>query len=568
MSIDKLPSTIRDIAIKLDVAKTLFVEYPDSEYLLFEALAEAVSSCPELSYFNPIICWDFSNKFQVLRWNAAIGVDFVEPTEADMPGWAAFRTAWEGKRGPINLLGGLSYLAKDFRGGGLVVMLDAMEYVALQNDAGIATRRLIKDVVSRCLNSGYEGDEVRLDKRVRRMRVIIAGSQHITVPQDLKIYTDTVRFGLPKAEDILHELQQQMAVLVDHGIQYPPYSDPIWTMICRSALSLTLREVGDTFREAVLTSGVVDASVAQALYQRKVDNAKEAGLIVPDPPKNPVGGLSALKEWLRIRQAFIYDEGDMRPKGILAVGPPGTGKSQLAKVIAQQFGLTLFLLQPDAIFGSLVGESEGKLRRILELAEANAPCILWVDEAEQLFGGGSINDVSNKVTGMLLTWMQEQSKVFVLMTANDVSPLPAQMLRRFDEIFLVDLPTFKARKQIFRIHLQRYAPDLPIAAIEQFSAMAAAHTPDYSGAEIEKAVKSAVMACHLAGHPRTVDLETLKGELDRIVPLARQESDRIDAMRQAASRFLNASGPDEADDQIVSTQGSSRSIGVRRRTAS
>jgi SpoVK/Ycf46/Vps4 family AAA+-type ATPase len=132
------------------------------------------------------------------------------------------------------------------------------------------------------------------------------------------------------------------------------------------------------------------------------------------------------------------------PKGLLMVGTPGTGKSLSAKAIA---GGQMPLLRMDvgALMGGLVGQSEGNMRQALKVAEAVAPCVLWIDEIEKALGGmgGGETDggTTTRVFGTLLTWMQEtKSPVYVVATANDVRSLRPELLRRFDDVMFVDLP--------------------------------------------------------------------------------------------------------------------------------
>src|SRR5207302_10170443 len=176
-----------------------------------------------------------------------------------------------------------------------------------------------------------------------------------------------------------------------------------------------------------------------------------------------VGGLLVLKQWVRLRErAFTQEAGNYglpAPKGIALIGIPGTGKSLTAKMIGGLWRLPLLRLQVGLRFGSLVGESEERARRATRLAETVAPCIVWIDEMEKaLAHGGQDAGTSTRVFGSILTWMQEKkSPVFVVATANDISTLPPELLRkgRFDEIFFLDLPTLEERREIFAVHLRK-----------------------------------------------------------------------------------------------------------------
>ena len=160
------------------------------------------------------------------------------------------------------------------------------------------------------------------------------------------------------------------------------------------------------------------------------------------------GGLDVLKDWLRIRErAFTREARDYGlplPRGVALIGIPGTGKSLTAKMIAMMWHMPLIRFDVGALFSSMMGESEERARNALKLAETIAPCVLWIDELEKaLAHGGQDSGTSTRVFGTILTWMQEKTDpVFVVATANDVSKLPPELLRRgrFDEIFFLDLP--------------------------------------------------------------------------------------------------------------------------------
>ena len=185
------------------------------------------------------------------------------------------------------------------------------------------------------------------------------------------------------------------------------------------------------------------------------------------------------------------------PKGVLLVGIQGTGKSLSAKTIAHEWRLPLLRLDAGRLFGGIVGESESRVRQMIQLAEAMAPCVLWMDEIDKAFGNinsGSDGDsgTSRRVFGSLITWMQEKtSPVFIVATANNVQILPAELLRkgRFDEIFFLNLPNQREREEIFKVHLQRLRPsrlrDFDLNSLAQ-------HSENFSGAEIEQVIIDAM----------------------------------------------------------------------------
>jgi SpoVK/Ycf46/Vps4 family AAA+-type ATPase len=215
-----------------------------------------------------------------------------------------------------------------------------------------------------------------------------------------------------------------------------------------------------------------------------------------------IGGLERLKSWLK-KKAAVYNQyyeaekwGVDIPKGVLIAGMPGCGKSLAAKAASATFGLPLLRMDMGRLMGKYVGESESNMRRAIELTEASAPCILWIDELEKAFAGiqsgGSGSEVATRLFGNFLTWMQEKdSMAFVVATANDISKLPPELMRkgRFDEIFYVGLPNPDERKKIFEIHIKKRRRN-DLASIDISSLVS--KTEGYSGADVEGVVIDAV----------------------------------------------------------------------------
>jgi SpoVK/Ycf46/Vps4 family AAA+-type ATPase len=263
-----------------------------------------------------------------------------------------------------------------------------------------------------------------------------------------------------------------------------------------------------------------------------------------------IGGLTVLKDWLNKRAVAFTDEarafGLPAPKGILMLGVQGCGKSLCAKAVANQWQLPLLRFDMGRMFGSLVGSSEENVRRAISVAESIAPAILWVDEIDKAFAGSSSSCVTDggttaRVFGTFLTWLSEKTApVFLVATANDISQLPPELMRkgRLDEIFFVDLPAKEERTEIFRIHLARRGRDP-----EQFDVSSLAETSkDFSGAEIEEAVISALFDAFYT--QEELATEHILSALHETVPLARTMDDQISHLRHwAEGRARNASIP-------------------------
>jgi SpoVK/Ycf46/Vps4 family AAA+-type ATPase len=265
-----------------------------------------------------------------------------------------------------------------------------------------------------------------------------------------------------------------------------------------------------------------------------------------------IGGLDNLKDWLFRRGGAFSDQarqyGLPHPRGLLLVGIQGTGKSLTAKAIAHHWHLPLLRLDVGRLFAGLVGESESRTRQMIQLSEALAPCILWIDEIDKAFSGADGRGdagTSNRVFGTFITWLAEKSSpVFVVATANNVQTLPPEMLRkgRFDDIFFVGLPTQEERKLIFSVHLERLRPhtlknyDLDRLAYE---------TPDFSGAEIEQTL---VEAMHIGfSQNRDFTMDDILQAASQTVPLARTAQEQIQFLQNWAdsgkARLASRHGP-------------------------
>ena len=271
----------------------------------------------------------------------------------------------------------------------------------------------------------------------------------------------------------------------------------------RSLRGLTVRQAMRVVTAAAAEDNRFDDSDVERMMILKRNALGDLGgvleFVKAPTSMQEIGGLDRLKSWLAMRTAARTTEaeeyGVRTPRGVLLLGVQGAGKSLAAKAIATAWGVPLLRLDASALYDKFVGESERKLRDSLTQADRMAPAVLWIDEIEKGFaaaaGQSSDGGMSRRMFGTLLTWMQERTApTFLAATANDISALPPELLRkgRFDETFFVDLPHINARKVIFSIHLQKRKQSLAEFDLDAL----AVRCDGFSGAEIESAIESAM----------------------------------------------------------------------------
>jgi SpoVK/Ycf46/Vps4 family AAA+-type ATPase len=284
------------------------------------------------------------------------------------------------------------------------------------------------------------------------------------------------------------------------------------------------------------------------IMDRKVSVVKRSEVleVLPSVSMDEVGGLENLKEWIEKRAGCYTEEaraaGVDLPNGVALIGPPGTGKSLGAKAIGSVLGIPVIKFDVSRVFGSLVGESEARMAKALQMIDAMAPCVCLVDEVDKVFdinSGGGDSGTSTRVLGKILTHMQEsKAPIFWVLTANRTRGLPPEMLRkgRLDELFSVTTPMEDERRAIFEIHLKKrgFRPDRLTALDRAIEA-----SSGYVGGEIEAAVKEAAIEAFHTQTPLTAD--HLVAALGQMKPLSRSFKDAFEEMEQWAEHHARPS---------------------------
>jgi len=286
-----------------------------------------------------------------------------------------------------------------------------------------------------------------------------------------------------------------------------------------------------------LSDGIINKKKLDLILKEKceiINNSQILEFQTPNEKFESIGGLDNLKKWLNLRKNCFNNKAKLyglsNPRGLLLTGIQGTGKSMTAKAIANEWNLPLLKLDMGKIFAGIVGESENRIREMILLSESLSPCIVWLDEIDKIFNNQSNNfdsGTTNRVFATFLNWLSEKnSKVFIVATANDLSVLPLEFIRkgRFDEIFFLGLPTLNERKTIFEVILNKKRPKkkylIDNLAIKTFG---------FSGAEIEQTIVNAMI--NAFEEKREFNENDILEQIDKIIPLYKLNPKIIDQMQ-------------------------------------
>jgi len=383
--------------------------------------------------------------------------------------------------------------------------------------------RLIKDVAQ-----DYE----------RCAHTLVLISYELPIPPEIEHLTARCALALPDrnerrqlVEDVARQWMRsnpKQAIRIDkHALG----------LLVENMSGLSASDTQRLARKAIFDHGAIQASDVPLVMHAKYELLNRQGILRYEHETArfaDVAGLANLKSWLEKRCAAFDGSAPQldAPKGILLLGVQGCGKSLAARACAGIFHVPLLRLDCAALFAKFVGESERNLRESLGSADLLAPCVLWIDEIEKGFGTGDADGGSSRrVLGAFLTWLAEKSsRVFVVATANDISMLPPELVRkgRFDEIFFVDLPDLRTRAEILRIHAARRGIGLDPSSLE---ALAQA-CEGFAGAEVEQAVVAAVYTAN--AQQRAPDAQILRAEIAATRPLAVVMAEKVDALRSWA----------------------------------
>ncbi len=382
--------------------------------------------------------------------------------------------------------------------------------------------------------------------RKRPQNVILVGPT-LDIPPGLKQDVTVLDFPYPTVDELTWLVNAKAEAMEAQGIEVDLNGDT--ADVARALAGLTYARAEQAIRKATIASGRFDDSAIAIILAEKASVIRESGALEyyhQQAEWKEIGGLDILKSYAR-RAMKTFDPaaqefGVDQRRGILLVGLPGCGKSLTAKAIAGG-RIPLIRLDVGALFGGLVGQSEGQTRQAFKIIEAVGQCIVWIDEIEKALASGDHDGgTSQRVLGTILTWMEEsKAPALVIATANDISRLRPELVRRFDEMFFVDLPDRTARAEIIGIHLGkrgRNPSNFEIGRVVDATAQ-------FTGAEIEIIVTEAIAVAYDEGGGEDITTDDLLREARLTVPLIQSMAEEMERMRRWATRARAASSTQE-----------------------
>ncbi|MEE2000494.1 AAA family ATPase [Alkalimonas sp. MEB108] len=371
---------------------------------------------------------------------------------------------------------------------------------------------------------------------------VVLLSHSLSIPAELARLCYRFELHLPSDQQVRQLVLEAAELYQQRTGELADLQPDAVQQLVQNLRGLTFEEVKRLAYKAIANDGAISAADVSRVNQAKFRLLQTEGVlsqVYDTKALDDVVGLENLKSWLlQRRTAFVQQQRDT-PKGVLLTGVQGTGKSLAAKAIAGAFGVPLLLLDMASLYNKYIGETEKNLRQALQLADAMAPCVLWIDEIEKgISSGQGDQGVGRRLLGTLLTWMAERkAAVFLVATANNIHELAPELLRkgRFDELFFVDLPEADERLALLQLHLQRRGLVLDTEALTKLLPL----TSGFSGAELEQAV---VGASFRAQSDATVlGPHHLEQELGQTQPISVVMAESVEALRHwASSRCVRA----------------------------
>ncbi len=419
-------------------------------------------------------------------------------------------------------------------------------------------------------------------KNVARHIVILSPAK--VVPIDLENHCDILEWKLPDAEDIsnfVNSLGEFEIVKEASATDKNKYTEQEFKDVINAFVGLPFCRIEEHCCQSFAEKEKrLDSKFLTVLKTKHILENSSLELVDTDVKFDQVGGMDGFKHWVHDRErAFskeAIDFGVEPPKGVMLVGIQGCGKTLMSRAISSLWGLPLVKFDVGKVFSKTIGSSEENIRNTLATIEALSPCVVQIDEIEKGLSGVQSSNFSDggttsRVVGTLLTWMQDKTaSAFIIATANDVSQLPPELMRkgRFDEIFFCSLPEAEEREKIFGIHLEKRGYLSHDYDLKLF----ASQTTHYSGAEIEQIIKSAILLAFnsklrklknehvIEAIKQTIPLyATCKQDIDWLLAWVGWDDERQEGLR---ARFASspAKGNHASSDVVADTDGAGKKV--------
>jgi SpoVK/Ycf46/Vps4 family AAA+-type ATPase len=473
--------------------------------------------------------------YNTYTWDAIDGIKPVSITDGKLAyGQPLTKKDEDGEDGAptTGIIDGLNWLEKEAGDNTILFLKDYHHYFRQECDVHPLVIRKIRNVLTKFESCG---------------KTVVIIDPKLLIPDDIEKEVSVINFSLPDREQLRKVLK---SICEDNSCPYPSDDEPI----IDAATGMTQREAVNAFAHSLVLHQKFDA---ETIRRAKAEIVKKDNLLEVVESKeslDSIGGLENMKAYLIEEHASHTEEardfGADPDKGMLLIGVPGNGKSLTAKAVATAWQRPLLRMDVGNMFGKYVGESESRLRQAEKIAEAIAPCVLWIDELEKSFAGSRGDNEGHGTTSRVfqnfLTWLSEKTAdVFIVATANDVEKLPQELIRsgRIDAIFWVDNPTAKCREDILRIHLKKRGRDPELFKGKDLEKLMEV-SKDMSGAGIEAWVKAAVKRAYALGHEQ-VELQDFLDRADKIQKVPGTAKARRYAVEKLNAQLASEVEPEE-----------------------
>lgn len=523
-----------------------------------------VNTYEEESFINDICEYASANSFDVAAFSMASGIDKYDTVNKcvvsnKMAGFNDFATEIDNKQNDKkdshNEEDDLSFANNtteiEEKNNAIYILKDA--HIAIEN---ATIKRKIRDLK---------------EYKYTNYCPLILLTPVTSIPLELEKLVTIFNYDLPSREEVTKTVNGIISAMrkkaANTKTEFIMPSEEVFNATVNSLIGLTMKEIRYILMRSAMQYNTLNLDL---ISECKINMVEKSGLldyIIPKISFEDIGGNAAFKTWIDDVATVFSDEakefGCEVPKGYMALGIAGTGKTVIAEAIAKKLGVPMFVFNVSKIFDKLVGQSEKKIEQALRIVKSSAPCLLLFDEAEKIFGGYGGSDcdggTSSRVFSSILRFLAENDKVFIVMTSNDVRKLPPELTRsgRLDTTWYFGFPTQSERKDIFRIHFEKTGHTVADNILEK----AAKKTNNFTGAEIKNIVKQTIWQSfknYKTTGKKEITMDDIEYAISKIVPTYKTSREKIDALeRYAKGRALFANdtseniNEDDFDDDLL-----------------